>query len=185
MTEKVTISVVSCEIGSIIVHSVEDSCIRIVLSTDRLEERGDNVFTRQLRAYLRGEITLLSFPVSYNLGPVFRKVLEYLRENVPYGTIISYGDIGKNLKISPRVVGFALAANPLPLYFPCHRVVGKDSIGGFTIGKNINGLVWKKYLLSLEGSINEIYCSHGIGALNNRLRSGVQPPTDFVQPNHF
>lgn len=173
LTENVTISVVSCEIGSIIVHSVEDRCIRIVLSTDRLEERGDNVFTRQLRAYLRGEITLLNFPVSHNLGPVFRKVLEYLRENVPYGTIVSYGEVAKNLKISPRVVGFALAANPLPLYFPCHRVVGKDSIGGFTIGKNINGLVWKKYLLSLEGSINEVYRSHGTSALDNCFSDGV------------
>ncbi|ODN30181.1 cysteine methyltransferase [Fervidobacterium thailandense] len=146
-------SIVSCEIGSIIVHTVDNRCVRILLSTERLEDQDDNIFTEQIRGYLRGEIRLLDFPVSYNLGPVFRKVLEYLREKVQYGTIISYGELAKQLKLNPRVVGFALANNPLPLYFPCHRVVGKNSIGGFTVGKGESGLIWKEFLLKLEGAI--------------------------------
>ena len=45
-----------------------------------------------------------------------------------------------------RAVGQALAANPVPLVIPCHRVVASGGgLGGFT-----GGLGWKRRLLALE-----------------------------------
>ena len=45
-----------------------------------------------------------------------------------------------------RAVGQALAANPVPLGIPCHRVVASDgSLGGFA-----SGISWKRRLRARE-----------------------------------
>ncbi|MDP3103305.1 MAG: MGMT family protein [Candidatus Methanoperedens sp.] len=33
-----------------------------------------------------------------------------------------------------RAVGSALARNPVPIIIPCHRVVARNGIGGFSCG---------------------------------------------------
>ncbi|MFH7320783.1 methylated-DNA--[protein]-cysteine S-methyltransferase [Desulfurivibrio sp. D14AmB] len=67
---------------------------------------------------------------------------------IPYGETRSYGEIGQALGDHnlARAVGGACGANPCPLLIPCHRVVGKNSLGGFTGGIEI-----KKLLLTIEG----------------------------------
>ena len=44
-----------------------------------------------------------------------------------------------------RAVARACSANPLPLFIPCHRVIGERGLGGFS-----PGLKWKSLLLKLE-----------------------------------
>lgn len=73
---------------------------------------------------------------------VFEKVYQVV-EKIPAGKVTTYGAIGKILKISPRVVGFALHKNPDGATIPCHRVVNKDgrvapgyAFGGPGIQKN-------------------------------------------------
>ena len=47
---------------------------------------------------------------------------------------------------SPRAVGGAVGKNPLPIFLPCHRVLGADgSLTGYA-----GGLEWKAWLLELE-----------------------------------
>ena len=46
---------------------------------------------------------------------------------------------------SPRVVGQAMARNPVPLVIPCHRIVAADGIGGFSSPVEI-----KEALLAME-----------------------------------
>ncbi len=99
---------------------------------------------QQLEEYFRGIRKQLDFPVEVRGTEFQMRVWQALR-NIPYGSTISYGELAKKLGTSPRAVGQALKRNPLPLYFPCHRVVGKTSIGGFSAGLN-----WKKNLLALE-----------------------------------
>ena len=53
----------------------------------------------------------------------------------------------------PRPVGNACRNNPIQLLIPCHRVIGKNNIGGFSGGdikNNGNMIVVKKNLLALE-----------------------------------
>ncbi len=64
---------------------------------------------------------------------------------IGYGTTATYGEIAKSAGTAPRVVGQAMARNPTPLVIPCHRVVGKHDIGGFTPSIEI-----KEALLSME-----------------------------------
>ena len=66
---------------------------------------------------------------------------------IPYGKTTSYSDLSQQIgkKKAFRAVGTACGKNPLPLIIPCHRVLGKNDLGGFTGGLNI-----KKFLLRLE-----------------------------------
>ena len=72
--------------------------------------------------------------------------------DIPFGETRSYGEIafavGK--PNGARAVGQALKKNPLPIIFPCHRVVASGGIGGFS-----NGLAVKKYLLEMEKQLME------------------------------
>ena len=45
---------------------------------------------------------------------------------VPAGTTTSYGELATEMATSPRVVGNAMAANPVCLALPCHRVIRSD-----------------------------------------------------------
>ena len=70
-----------------------------------------------------------------------------------YGEVTSYSAIGREINSKAyRAIGSVLKKNPLPLIIPCHRVVGKDGIGGF-MGKTKNGeeIHLKKNLLEIEG----------------------------------
>lgn len=52
------------------------------------------------------------------------KVWEIVKR-VPKGKVTTYGEIGKTLLISPRVIGSALHLNK-SADVPCHRVVNRD-----------------------------------------------------------
>ena len=101
----------------------------------------------QILNYLSGKRTSLDFPVVHINSPFSKKVLETER-TIPYGQTRSYGEVAKmvNKPRASRAVGSANAENPLPLYFPCHRIICSDgSIGGFG-----GGIKVKHFLLDLE-----------------------------------
>jgi len=86
---------------------------------------------------------LLSWELTY---PPCRKVYELLKELVPFGKTITYGEFARRIGLTPRFVGFCMKKNPFPIIVPCHRVIGKKGLGGFSEGAEI-----KKELLKHEG----------------------------------
>lgn len=66
-------------------------------------------------------------------------------KGVGYGEVATYGEIAERVGTSPRAVGQAMARNPTPLVIPCHRIVSKQGIGGFTPPIEI-----KRDLLAME-----------------------------------
>ncbi|RUM89213.1 MAG: hypothetical protein DSZ24_01740 [Thermodesulfatator sp.] len=102
---------------------------------------------REIEAYLRGEKDYPDWPWSLEVSPFRRRVLESLRE-IPRGEVRTYGWLAQRVghPKAARAVGQALKGNPLPLFFPCHRVVGIRGPGGFSAG-----LARKLRLLALEG----------------------------------
>ena len=70
---------------------------------------------------------------------------------IPYGETRSYLDIAKAIgnKKALRAVGNANSKNPIAIFVPCHRVIGRDgSLKGF-----VGGIEAKKTLLKLENAL--------------------------------
>jgi methylated-DNA-[protein]-cysteine S-methyltransferase len=114
---------------------------------ENLVEENEDEIRRQISEYLSGERGSfdLEFSVPDNFtGEVMREMLEISR-----GETKSYGDVAENLDSAPIAVGQACGRNPLPVVVPCHRVVGKNSLGGYCGEKNSEA---KKKLLELEGA---------------------------------
>ena len=76
-------------------------------------------------------------------GAIYRAV-----RGVGYGETATYGEIAARVGTSPRAVGQAMARNPTPLVVPCHRIVSKKGLGGFTPALEI-----KRDLLAMERSV--------------------------------
>jgi methylated-DNA-[protein]-cysteine S-methyltransferase len=101
----------------------------------------------QILEYLSGERTVFALPLSVAGTEFQEKVWQIIRE-IPYGATLSYGTIARRLGgvAKARAVGGAAHANRLPLFIPCHRVIGGDgSLTGFG-----SGLELKEKLLALE-----------------------------------
>ncbi|HHY68341.1 MAG TPA: methylated-DNA--[protein]-cysteine S-methyltransferase [Alicyclobacillus sp.] len=109
---------------------------------------------RQLEEYFSGRRR--AFDVALSLpedSPFRRRVWAALRE-IPYGQVRSYGEIAAAIgnPRAVRAVGQANRANPLPIFIPCHRVVGKK---GDLVGYAGSRTDLKAHLLRLEGALAE------------------------------
>ena len=101
----------------------------------------------QLREYLSGQrrqFSLLLAPAGTSyLIRVWQKLVA-----IPYGETRSYQDIARMLgnPQAARAVGLANNRNPLPIFIPCHRVIGANQkLTGYR-----GGLELKRKLLELE-----------------------------------
>lgn len=85
---------------------------------------------------------------AFTKGTDFEKKVWYTLKEVLYGETKTYkwlaSEIGKPQAF--RAVGQALSKNPIPIIFPCHRIIESDgSIGGYSSGTDI-----KRRLLEIE-----------------------------------
>jgi methylated-DNA-[protein]-cysteine S-methyltransferase len=102
---------------------------------------------QQLERYLAGELTEFSLPLMPAGTPFMQRVWQELRR-VPYGRTVSYRDIATALgnPKAVRAVGMANNRNPIPIFIPCHRIIGSS---GKLVGYR-GGLELKRRLLELE-----------------------------------
>lgn len=104
-------------------------------------------FDEELERFCRGEDP--NFRSGIRLfGSNFEHAVWEACMHIPHGKTCSYGELALTLgnKGSARSVGNALAANPVPLIVPCHRVIRNDGcIGGFGGGQSL-----KEQLLTIE-----------------------------------
>jgi len=102
------------------------------------------------RRYVAGRpVDFTGHPIDLTGRPPFHRRALLAARRIPYGQVCTYGWLAKQVG-SPRAAraaGQAMAANPLPLVIPCHRVVGA---GGALTGFG-GGLALKRALLQLEG----------------------------------
>lgn len=113
---------------------------------------------RWLDVYFSGKEPDFTVPLRPAGTPFRREVWDCLQD-IPYGAVVSYGDLADWMArktgyfgyISPRAVGGAVGHNPIALFIPCHRVIGADgSLTGYAAGTAV-----KEKLLRLEGAIGE------------------------------
>ncbi len=102
---------------------------------------------KQLEEYFAGARRTFRVPLAPR-GTAFQLSVWQALRAIPYGETVCYGELARRLGSSPRAVGAANGANPLPIIVPCHRVIGADgSLTGFGGGLGI-----KRALLALEGA---------------------------------
>lgn len=105
-----------------------------------------------LAEYFAGREPKVSVPLKLQ-GSEFQMQVWRLLQDIPYGRLVTYGDVAKKIaaqkgvaRMSAQAVGGAVGHNPLCIIVPCHRVVGANgSLTGY------GGGMWRKVrLLELE-----------------------------------
>lgn len=104
----------------------------------------------ELNNYLQNPHHVFNLPFYLQGTPFQQRVWEALRA-IPCGETYSYMQLAQKLQTSPRAVGNACRANPIPIIIPCHRIVAKQGIGGYA-GQSQSGKMIdiKKWLLLHE-----------------------------------
>lgn len=100
----------------------------------------------ELNEYFSGKREKFDVPLEPDGSDFCKKVWAALRD-IPYGKTFTYGQVAETIgmKGAARAVGGAVGRNPVLIMIPCHRVVAKDGIGGFSSGADK-----KKILLGIE-----------------------------------
>ncbi|MEE9388617.1 MAG: methylated-DNA--[protein]-cysteine S-methyltransferase [Paracoccaceae bacterium] len=102
----------------------------------------------QLTAYFEHQLEQFDLPLRV-AGSDFQRDVCDAMSAIPLGETRTYGDIAKQLNASAQAVGNACGGNPIPIIIPCHRVLGADSLGGFS---GAGGVETKVALLRHEGA---------------------------------
>jgi methylated-DNA-[protein]-cysteine S-methyltransferase len=103
---------------------------------------------REISLYLEKKLKVFDLPLD-PAGTAFMLSVWAAVRAVPWGAQSTYGDIARAIGKggASRAVGMANNRNPLPIFIPCHRIIGYDgSLTGYG-----GGLELKERLLALEG----------------------------------
>ena len=102
---------------------------------------------KEISKFLDGKLEKFSFEINPK-GTNFQKKVWKEIEKIPYGKTITYKDLGDKINSKAyQAIGSACGKNPILFRIPCHRVVGKNNLGGFFYGLDL-----KKKLLKMEKS---------------------------------
>ena len=143
-------------IGNLIIMEEENSIIKLCFKEQEITNIKDiqefetpllKKAKKQLEEYFEGKRKKFDLALRLN-GTSFQNKVWKALLNIPYAKTCSYKDIAKNIgnENASRAVGNANNKNPLPIFIPCHRVIGSN---GKLIGY-AGGLDIKIKLLELE-----------------------------------
>ena len=108
----------------------------------------------EFAAYFAGELKEFETPVDWRLTGTTsaHTVLDTLYRTVPYGSVVTYGELAlrSGTSVPARGIGSIMGANPIPIIVPCHRVVAGNGLGGFSGGEGVES---KRWLLTHEGHL--------------------------------
>jgi len=138
-------------VGNLIIEEGDDAIVAIHWS-DEQASNGSPLLAeaaRQLDAYFAGKLKNFDLPLCPAGSPFERQVWEQMQA-IPFGETRSYGELAATLGSAPRAVGGACGKNPIPILIPCHRVLAKGGMGGYS---GAGGLKTKQTLLALEGAL--------------------------------
>jgi methylated-DNA-[protein]-cysteine S-methyltransferase len=142
---------ISSPVGNLILEEAAGAIVSIRWDDDPAGN-GSPLLTEaalQLDAYFAGRLTNFDLPLR-PAGSEFEMRVWAAMQDIPYGESRCYGDLALTTHSAPRAVGRACGRNPIPVVIPCHRVLGKGWMGGYS---GAGGLTTKRALLELEGAL--------------------------------
>ena len=152
-------AVVTTPTFSLGIRATADEIVGLHYLTPRAETKPANALAaeamRQVRAWVVDPAFEFALPLQPQGTPFQRRVRAAIAA-IPFGRVLTYGEVAARLRSGPRAVGGACGANPFPLVVPCHRVVSASGLGGFGgVGDaetTIDFLLGvKRWLLAREG----------------------------------
>lgn len=105
--------------------------------------------TSQLEAYCRDSRFCFDLPMACAKTDYQQQVREALLE-IPVGQVLSYAELASRLASGARAVAMACRHNSLPVIVPCHRIVAKNSMGGYAGATSGKPIEIKRWLLEHE-----------------------------------
>ncbi|MCL4116540.1 UNVERIFIED_CONTAM: hypothetical protein GTU68_016074 [Idotea baltica] len=102
----------------------------------------------QLEQFFNNERNDFDLPLNPE-GSLFQQLVFRQMLKIPKGGSVTYGDIATALDAPAQAIGQACGANPIPIIIPCHRVLGANSLGGYS---GNGGVETKVKLLRFEGA---------------------------------
>lgn len=110
----------------------------------------------QLDKYFSGSLRKFEINTVFLYGTELERKIWHCLNEIPYGETRTYKWIAERVgrPKAVRAAGNALGKNPLPVIFPCHRIIASDgSIGGYTADAATAGSELKRWLLRHEGAL--------------------------------
>lgn len=153
-TEPHTIQVTS-PLGVLAVACVADKIVSLDIKSRRsAKSRQRDSATKQISLALNSYFTNSRYhfrlPLQLHGTPFQQRVWQAL-QTIPPGQTRTYGELARQLRSSPRAVGMACRANPVPVIVPCHRVIAANGLGGYAGKTAGRQLAIKRWLLQHEG----------------------------------
>jgi methylated-DNA-[protein]-cysteine S-methyltransferase len=146
--------VVDTPVGRLSVHTEEQMLAQIQLISDLPLKASTSALgadiCAQIEQYFQSSRFQFSIPLRQQGTEHQLKVWRALSD-IPFGEVMTYGQLAKTIGSSARAVGNACRNNPIPLIVPCHRIVAANDIGGFSGAKQGRLLAIKQSLLQHEG----------------------------------
>ena len=137
------------KLGYFTLTSINTKITYFYPSNDKNEKINDNQLHKKFLNTLNNYFLKESFNFKYQLkliGTAFEKKVWHEISKIKYGQTMTYNDVAKKLKSSPRAIGNACSKNKCLLLIPCHRIIRTNGkIGGYVLGENI-----KEFLIMLE-----------------------------------
>lgn len=132
-----------------------EASIHHINSVDLFENNFSNSLSKltlpvsiDLLRYFQGETVDFSiYNVDLSGYTQFQQNVLAAVRSIPEGTCITYSQLAQIIKKprAVRAVANALGKNKIPIIIPCHRIVSKKGLGGFSYGVDL-----KLKLLKLE-----------------------------------
>lgn len=123
----------------------------VEIAVQRDEDERPNFVTEQtaaqLEEYFSGKRTDFTLFFLFS-GTEFERLVWSKLSKIPYGRVVTYSELARAIgqPTACRAVANAVGRNPFLILLPCHRVVSKNGLGGFSAGLDA-----KRYLLTHEG----------------------------------
>ncbi len=158
---KLYVKTVDSPIGSLTLAASREALVAVFLPAGRREftpgaEPVDahpvlDRAAEELRQYFRGARKEFSIPLAAS-GTEFQVAVWNALATIPFGESRSYAWVARQVgrPRAVRAVGSANGANALPIFVPCHRVIGADgSLSGYG-----GGVEAKRWLLDHERRVS-------------------------------
>lgn len=158
--------IMTSPVGRLLLHASHERLTGLIILADTDEragaaavaamtavDRGHPVLhqaVEQLEQYFAGHRQLFRLPLELTNLPAFTHQILATLQSVPFGETLTYGALAARAGYprAARAVGQVMAANPLPIIIPCHRVVAAGGRpGGYSGG---GGVSTKEWLLAFE-----------------------------------